>query len=57
MLFSGTLGGGNHFIECYSDGSISVHTGSRNIGLEVAKYYQKLAVSNNKVTIYNIKEE
>ena len=55
MLSSGTLGGGNHFIECYSDGSISVHTGSRNIGLEVAKYYQKLAVSNQKVKAEEIK--
>lgn len=39
----GTLGGGNHFIEAYEDGWISVHSGSRNIGLAVAKYYQKLA--------------
>lgn len=39
----GTLGGGNHFIEAYKDGYISVHSGSRNIGLNVAKYYQNLA--------------
>lgn len=39
----GTLGGGNHFIEAYEDGWLSVHTGSRNIGLKVALYYQKLA--------------
>lgn len=31
----GTLGGGNHFIEAYQDGHICVHTGSRNIGLEL----------------------
>lgn len=40
----GTLGGGNHFIEVDKDDSgniyIVVHSGSRHIGLEVAKYYQ-----------------
>ncbi len=40
----GTLGGGNHFIEVDrgSDGSVYlvVHSGSRHIGNEVAKYYQ-----------------
>lgn len=39
----GSLGGGNHFIEAYENGMISVHSGSRNFGLQVAKYYQKLA--------------
>lgn len=39
----GTLGGGNHFIEAYDDGHISVHSGSRNIGYRVAEYYQKKA--------------
>ena len=39
----GTLGGGNHFIEAYENGCLAVHSGSRNIGLAVAKYYQKLA--------------
>ena len=39
----GTLGGGNHFIEAYENGYLSVHSGSRNIGLAVAKYYQDLA--------------
>ena len=40
----GTLGGGNHFIEADKgeDGSIYlvIHSGSRHLGLEVAKYYQ-----------------
>jgi len=44
----GTLGGGNHFIEVdkTSDGTLYlvVHTGSRNLGTQVAEYYQKLAV-------------
>ena len=39
----GTLGGGNHFIEAYKGGVLCVHTGSRNIGLRVANYYQDLA--------------
>lgn len=40
----GTLGGGNHFIEVDRGGNgdlfIVVHSGSRHIGNEVAKYYQ-----------------
>lgn len=40
----GTLGGGNHFIEADkgSDGKIYivVHSGSRHLGVETAKYYQ-----------------
>lgn len=39
----GTLGGGNHFIECYDNKGIAVHSGSRNIGYRVAEYYQTLA--------------
>lgn len=40
----GTLGGGNHFIEADkgSDGRIYIviHSGSRHLGVETAKYYQ-----------------
>lgn len=43
----GTLGGGNHFIELdrSSDGSfwLIIHSGSRNLGAEVANFYQKAA--------------
>lgn len=43
----GTLGGGNHFIEIQYDTSdyiwIMIHSGSRNIGLKVAEYYNKKA--------------
>ena len=42
----GTLGGGNHFIEIDTDGEnlyLLIHTGSRNLGAQVAKYYQKKA--------------
>lgn len=48
----GTLGGGNHFIEIQkgSDGHIwfMVHSGSRNIGLKVAKRYNALAMKLNE---------
>lgn len=44
----GTLGGGNHFIEVdrASDGSfyLVIHSGSRNLGKQVAEWYQNLAV-------------
>lgn len=39
----GSLGGGNHYIEAYKNGALCVHSGSRNLGLQVANYYQKLA--------------
>ena len=45
----GTLGGGNHFIEIdeASDGTkyLVIHSGSRNLGKQVAELYQKLAVN------------
>ena len=44
----GSLGGGNHFIELDKDESdlyyLVVHTGSRNLGKQVADIYQKLAI-------------
>ena len=47
---AGTLGGGNHFIELDRDGQgrmyVVVHTGSRNLGKQVADIYQKQAVKN-----------
>lgn len=48
----GTLGGGNHFIEIdqSSDGTkyLVIHTGSRNLGKQVAQIYQQLAIDLNK---------
>ncbi len=48
----GTLGGGNHFIEIdeASDGTkyLVIHSGSRNLGKQVAEIYQQLAVDLNK---------
>ena len=43
----GTLGGGNHFIEIDVDDEgnkfLVIHTGSRNLGKQVAEHYQNLA--------------
>ncbi len=48
----GTLGGGNHFLEIQKgDDShiwLMVHSGSRNLGLQVAAMYNKLAVKLNE---------
>ena len=48
----GTLGGGNHFIEVdeAEDGIkyLIIHSGSRNLGKQVAELYQKLAVDLNR---------
>jgi len=47
----GTLGGGNHFIEIQkgSDGHIwiMIHSGSRNLGKQVADHYNKIAKELN----------
>jgi len=46
-LSLGTLGGGNHFIEVDQDDDgalyLVIHSGSRHLGLQVAKYYQEQA--------------
>lgn len=47
-----SLGGGNHFIEIGEDSEYSkyliVHTGSRNLGLQVCNYYQSLAIRKSR---------
>ena len=47
----GTLGGGNHFIEIDVDGEgnryLIIHSGSRNLGTQVAGFYQGIAVDLN----------
>lgn len=60
-LSLGTLGGGNHFIEvgeneeCYM---LFIHSGSRNLGVQVAGYHQKIATETCNAErieyIYNI---
>lgn len=55
----GTLGGGNHFIELneVSDDLIAlvIHSGSRNLGKQIAEYYQNLAY--DKLVEANFQEE
>ena len=47
----GTLGGGNHFIEIDVDETggkyLVIHSGSRNLGTQVAEIYQQIAVDLN----------
>lgn len=47
----GTLGGGNHFIELDEDDEggkyLVIHSGSRNLGTQVAEFYQRIAVDLN----------
>lgn len=46
----GTLGGGNHFIEVDEDSDgvkyLVIHTGSRNLGKQVAEIYQQIAIES-----------
>jgi RNA-splicing ligase RtcB len=59
----GTLGGGNHFIEIdegYEGRKfLVIHTGSRNLGKQVADYYQNLAVEimQGKDELYSKQEQ
>ena len=59
----GTLGGGNHFIEIDADDEgnkyLVIHTGSRNLGKQVAEYYQNIAIElcSGKEEMYQKKEE
>ncbi len=59
----GTLGGGNHFIEVDVDSEgnkyLIIHTGSRNLGNQVARYYQNLAIElmQGKGDIYERQEK
>lgn len=59
----GTLGGGNHFIEIdkATDGTyyLVIHSGSRNLGKQVAELYQQLAVDlhSGKADYFEKREE
>ncbi len=59
----GTLGGGNHFIEANADDEgnfyLVIHSGSRNLGKQVAEYYQKLAwdLNRGKEEYFNTRDE
>ena len=62
---AGTLGGGNHFIEVgrsvtTGEWFLIVHSGSRNLGLQVCKYWQNTAAKNlaaNKYDVGNVIEQ
>ena len=52
----GTLGGGNHFIEICMDEDdkefyLIIHSGSRNLGKQVADFYQNLAAQLNTLSV------
>ena len=55
-----SLGGGNHFIEIDKDDEdnkyLIVHTGSRNLGCQVANIYQKKAIKYCHFDIFKEKE-
>lgn len=59
----GTLGGGNHFIEIDTDEDgykyLVIHSGSRNLGKQVANHYQNLAVElmQGKDKLYEMQEK
>lgn len=57
----GSLGSGNHFIEVDIDNEgnkyLVIHSGSRNLGTQVAEYYQRAAVRYHENKVFNIEEE
>jgi tRNA-splicing ligase RtcB (3'-phosphate/5'-hydroxy nucleic acid ligase) len=57
----GTLGGGNHFIEIQkgNDGHIwiMIHSGSRNLGKQVADHYNKEAIRMNGIMHSSVTKE
>ena len=59
-----SLGGGNHFCECgvnsYGEVFFTIHSGSRNLGKQVAEYYQDIAykqINNHNDFIQEMKEQ
>lgn len=57
----GSLGGGNHFIELNKDSKgnvyLVIHTGSRNLGQQVCRYYQAMAIEDCNVKSEKVKQE
>ena len=55
----GSLGSGNHFIELNKSESgdvyLVIHTGSRNLGQQVCKFYQSIAVEDCNVKSEELK--
>lgn len=62
MCALGSLGSGNHFIELNrskNDGALYlvIHSGSRQLGIQVAKYYQKAAIRDLHNKIYKTESQ
>lgn len=57
----GTLGGGNHFIELQKNPNgnlcIMIHSGSRNLGKQVADFYNKTAIALNEKYFSSVTKE
>jgi tRNA-splicing ligase RtcB len=57
----GTLGGGNHFIELQKGSNntlwVMIHSGSRNLGKQVAEHYNKVAKELNEKYFSSIPKE
>lgn len=56
QLSKGTLGGGNHFIEVSKLGNeyyLLIHSGSRNLGVQVAKHHQDAAIKYHKHNVFD----
>lgn len=57
----GTLGGGNHFIELQKDEKgclwVMIHSGSRNLGKQVADHYNKIAIDLNEKWFSRVTKE
>lgn len=55
----GSLGSGNHYIELDKDSNdniyLCIHTGSRNLGQQVCRYYQVMAVDDCNVKSEEVK--
>lgn len=59
MRSIGTLGGGNHFIEVCMDSEtgdkyLVIHTGSRNLGKQIAEYWHKVGVEKSQTQIKDL---
>lgn len=57
----GTLGGGNHFIEIQEDDNgmigIMLHSGSRNFGFKICRYFNNIAKEMNSQWFTSVPEE
>lgn len=57
----GSLGGGNHYIELDKDSNdnvyLCIHTGSRNLGKQVCRYYQAIAIEDCNVKSEELKDK